>query len=562
MLYAPVDCKICHNKVSRGGKSTRDFGTTGMIQHLQRKHLDKYDEYQRLNKEVENSRKRAAVTEEASSSSSTSVQEAIPKKQISLQQSFQRSVQFEYNHPRSQAITRLIASMMARDNQPFSIVQDTGFVNLINYLEPRYKIPCRTTFSRTVITDMYEKVKSEVMNRICGADWLSFTSDGWTSDNNLDGFISLTAHWISKNWSREYALLSLKSVPGSHTGEVIKSVLLKSMTDWKIPEAKRFLMVRDNASAMAKATELMKIASQPCFIHTLQLEVGDGLKEQRAVIDVLAVGRAMVGHFRYSSLATSKLERKNKVEQLGVKPGNELRVIQDVTTRWNSSFYMLERLLKLKSALTLYAVENDALKVFTTNQWDLANKLVTTLLPFEEKTRQASMDNACIGVIIPSVRSILSFLQKQDAGVSGLGSMRTAMAASLKRRYADMLTQKKLLISTTLMPAYKLHWFETQETKELAEFYIIEEAMLLHDASDVQLQQSQGHSLSAQANPMGSSPTTGTSSSQNAAFSSTQTYQDEPVPPTSFTPINSTTTSNGKYWHLIFSTVFILLFLI
>jgi len=89
--------------------------------------------------------------------------------------------------------------MMARENQPLSIVEDISFVNLINYLEPRYKIPCNTTFSRTAIPDMYGKVKSEVMSRICGAEWLCFTSDDWTSDNNLDGFISLTAHWIGKN---------------------------------------------------------------------------------------------------------------------------------------------------------------------------------------------------------------------------------------------------------------------------------------------------------------------------------------------------------------------------
>lgn len=60
---------------------------------------------------------------------------------------------------------------------------------------------------------------------------------------------------------------------------------------------KEILIVRDNASANAKAADLMKIASQPCFIHTLG---ADGLKEQRAVIDVLAVGRTMVGHFRHS----------------------------------------------------------------------------------------------------------------------------------------------------------------------------------------------------------------------------------------------------------------------
>lgn len=115
------------------------------------------------------------------------------------------------------------------------------------------------------------------------------------------------------------------------------------------------------------------------------------------------------------------------------------------------------------------------------------------------------------------------------------------MAESLKRRFADMLTQTTLLISTTLMPAYKLYCFETRETKDLAKYYVIQEALLLHEASLAQLQQQfQGQSMSSsQANPVGSSPTPGTSS--------TQPDQDEPEPVPSSTS-TATRPSTGKYF--------------
>uniref|UniRef100_A0ABD2VUY5 BED-type domain-containing protein n=1 Tax=Trichogramma kaykai TaxID=54128 RepID=A0ABD2VUY5_9HYME len=52
---------------------------------------------------------------------------------------------------RSKLITNAIAFMMSRDLQPSSIVEDDGFKNLIQTLEPRYELPARTTFSRNVL---------------------------------------------------------------------------------------------------------------------------------------------------------------------------------------------------------------------------------------------------------------------------------------------------------------------------------------------------------------------------------------------------------------------------
>ena len=38
--------------------------------------------------------------------------------------------------------------MMASDNQPFSIVEDQGFIELIAHLEPHYLIPSRRYFTQ------------------------------------------------------------------------------------------------------------------------------------------------------------------------------------------------------------------------------------------------------------------------------------------------------------------------------------------------------------------------------------------------------------------------------
>jgi len=59
------------------------------------------------------------------------------------------------------------------------------------------------------------------------------------------------------------------------------------------------------------------------------------------------------------------------------------RLVQDVPTRWHSSYLMLERLLEQRKAITLYASKNPSCKALTAKQWSLAENLCLLLKPFE-----------------------------------------------------------------------------------------------------------------------------------------------------------------------------------
>ena len=60
-------------------------------------------------------------------------------KQFTLAETHDRGRVWDVNNPRAQLIHRRIAKMIAVDCQPFSIVQDKGFMQLLKTLEPRYK---------------------------------------------------------------------------------------------------------------------------------------------------------------------------------------------------------------------------------------------------------------------------------------------------------------------------------------------------------------------------------------------------------------------------------------
>ena len=66
----------------------------------------------------------------------------------------QKVTPFRLNHPTARKITRTVGEMIALDNQPFSIVDDLGFKNLVRVLEPRYNLPSYPYFAEVVIPDM------------------------------------------------------------------------------------------------------------------------------------------------------------------------------------------------------------------------------------------------------------------------------------------------------------------------------------------------------------------------------------------------------------------------
>jgi hypothetical protein len=132
------------------------------------------------------------------------------------------------------------------------------------------------------------------------------------------------------------------------------------------------------------------------------------------------------------------------------------QLIQDVATRWNSSFYMLERLLEQRQALVLYATENDAVSTLSAFQWDVMKTIVGLLGPFEEATKFVSKESACISDVIPMLAGLKIRLQKaEDASVK---AMKATLLQELSSRF--QLNEKPLYtVATLLDPRYKNCFF-------------------------------------------------------------------------------------------------------
>ena len=72
--------------------------------------------------------------------------------------------------------------------------------------------------------------------------------------------------------------------------------------------------------------------------------------EKKAMQKLLAKCHHLVGHLSIQLWQQNGLDEKQKA--LGYRPTRH--VVQEVATRWNSTFHMLQRLVLLKQPIRLY----------------------------------------------------------------------------------------------------------------------------------------------------------------------------------------------------------------
>lgn len=357
------------------------------------------------------------------------------EKQLTLLESFQKKSLWSVNDAKAKKYHYLIAEMIAIDNEPLSIVEKVGFKRLLQQALPRYELPSRTYISQKIVPDIYNRIFDKIKINISKANAISVTSDIWTCVHNSSSFLSFTAHWLSPEFRLQHGVLAMKPFSGSHTGENIAKELNAIAARWEIEKNKIHLLIHDSGSNMVKGARVADYDSARCFIHSLQRVVTESLRVQAEVLDTIATGRRLVTHFNHSGLAQEKLLANQKELNL---PQHQL--VQDISTRWNSTFYMAERLLEQKRAISLYVAEHDTFTNLTVQQWSLMEQCINLLKPFEEITKITSSGLSCISEVIPHVSALKKYLDKNETAqrTPDLALMRASLKAELESRFKSL----------------------------------------------------------------------------------------------------------------------------
>ena len=352
-----VECKICKKSLSYKGSNT-----SGMKRHLASVH------------KIHDSDKGAGPSRQAAITGYTKPTVCRESK--------------------ANQISSLIGEMIAIDSLPISIVEKDGFVKLMEFLEPAYKISPRKTMTK-IIENIYNKKKENLKDTLSTVSDVALTTDCWTS-LTMEGYMTVTAHYVQDGKLQPNVLDTspmeklpeedgtVTEGPQRHTAEALAGQLAKVTNNWDITN-KVCAVVHDNASNTKHISDKANFESScdvPCAAHTLQLAIKKGMAIPR-VANLVGAANRLVTHFKKSTVATKALETKQEGQKL-----KKHRLITACPTRWNSAYDMMERLLENRWAICAvlgdrtYTRLQDA-KTFDLKEenWDLMTDLVKCLKP-------------------------------------------------------------------------------------------------------------------------------------------------------------------------------------
>ncbi|XP_039302645.1 E3 SUMO-protein ligase ZBED1 isoform X3 [Solenopsis invicta] len=360
-----------------------------MIDHLKRMHR----------KEVSELNEEEIEDEDNDNLPSTS----SPKKKFrqTVLQLRQPSDFYKNNNHKKMVLDKKIALMIAIDLQPYSFVEDSGFLSLIHELDARYKVPCKKTFTEKIIPGIFEEASIKLKNILINIDWLSLTTDLWTSINS-ESYITLTCHFLYENELKS-CVLDTSVMMGQHTAKDIACHIQTILDHWTITKNKIVCITTDNGSDVKAACTILQIRNLPCYAHTLNLVIKDAIKENKDFDAIVKKCSDIVTFFKRSNKAMKVLN--NEQVTLGRKvPLKVLKdVLKDVETRWNSTYIMLDRLIEIGDALTIALSKSaKAPSILMPEEKDVITEALLVLKPFKDITEKMSGDKyVTASLIIP-----------------------------------------------------------------------------------------------------------------------------------------------------------------
>ena len=423
-------CKHCNQTVKNSG------GTTNLTAHLNRHHPSHVPA--QLKMKMKSPPAQPSRHEQVQVSPAVTIPNANPNPSKMVQGTIpgMMAAKFPFHSARSNAITRSVAAYIVGDLRPLSVVEGQGFKAMVETLEPRYHLPGRTHFSNTVIPQLYDESVLKVKASLSSATVVALTTDGWTS-RATESYVTITSSHITPDWKLQNFVLQTRAMPESHTGIHIAGVIREAMAEWGLPGNPP--LVTDNAANMVVAAQHLN--SKPhigCFAHCLNLAAQKALKID-TVSRLLAKVRKIVGFFHRSTTAAAIL--KSKIRLLGLGDVNkELKLIQDVPTRWNSAADMLERYLYLQPAVYSTLVANELKRepdVSTLSEADtrLAVSIMECLLPLREITTAVCTEKTpTVSVIIPLMQKIKTVMTPAEADSPVVCQMKTVVTNNLSTR--------------------------------------------------------------------------------------------------------------------------------
>lgn len=225
-----------------------------------------------------------------------------------------------------------------------------------------FVVPRRVTIARDVL-HLFYKERAKLMDELTKTGQrVCLTTDCWTSRTQM-AYMCLIAHYVASYWKLHKKIINFCQI-SNHKGDTIGKAIETCFLGWGIEKV--LTVTLDNASANKEAVGFVRRRVNAwkgvvlggehmhmrCGAHIVNLIVSDGLKEMH---DSIAVIRNSVRYIRLSPSRLQKFKICAENEKIEYKGG----LVLDVTTRWNSTYMMLDVALKFEKAFARYEEEDD-----------------------------------------------------------------------------------------------------------------------------------------------------------------------------------------------------------
>lgn len=230
--------------------------------------------------------------------------------------------------------------MIPKDNLPLNSTEKEGLKYLMKTVAPLYQMPSRTKMA-SLIDEKYDLLSGMFKQKLENICSITLTTDVWTETMATKSFLGLTGHFLLEKKITSLTI-GVFELDQRHNSEYLGQCLFSICEEWNIPHSKITAVVTDNGANIVKAVSDIfgKNKHLPCFAHTLDLvasKITDNVDYIKSIIDKV---KSIVTYFKQSVAAADELRRAQPTN-------NILKLVQSVPTRWNSTFYMLERFTKL-----------------------------------------------------------------------------------------------------------------------------------------------------------------------------------------------------------------------
>uniref|UniRef100_A0A3Q3W4M7 HAT C-terminal dimerisation domain-containing protein n=1 Tax=Mola mola TaxID=94237 RepID=A0A3Q3W4M7_MOLML len=360
-----------------------------------------------------------------------------------------------------------LVKMIAMDYQPFSIVEDRGFRTYTQALDPTYVLPSRATVSKRMLPNLYEKVRTELRERILTVPAVCLTIDRWTS-NTTTSYVSVTCHYIQECKLHSKLLDCFVVTKQDTAGNLAQG--LSSVAHERGIEGKIVACVTDNTSNRVTAVnEVLRWNHIRCFAHLLNLTVRNAI-QLPAMQNIIQKVKNITAYVRRSTVASAKQQTSQAL----------LQPKQDVFTRWNSTFYMLERFLQIKEPLvSTLAVVDPQLPASTLLEWEILRELLKkAAIEFQKQSTQFdSYYNLFSHTYVKCSKAILmarglqrmvADRQRTPGNDETISELVNCLAAELEKHFGQIERVHVLAEATLLDPRFKKPAFVNERYAEEA----------------------------------------------------------------------------------------------